>query len=176
MTTPQSFLPGFHKILARSSIWRFGLPSVVALCAHGAWAQEAVPVLQTTEHKVTQVVVGGNDGQTYVTSTLQALNSDVVLITPAMAQAAKPFSVATQVFTPVESLAQVPANVPVAAASLPISPGRKEVHTHSFNSVYEVIYQHNGRWMAVETSQAPENGMLVLTDQVKKASRTLWTS
>ena len=172
----QSFSRGVFIALARKPLLRSGLLGAAVLCAQGAWAQEVASALQTTPHHVTQVVVGGEDGLTYVMSTLQQLNSDVVLVTPAMAHSAKPFSVTSNTFTPVGSLAQVPANQSVDAAKLPVRPGLKEVHAHSFNTVYEVIYQHNGRWMAVETTKAPENGMLELTEVVKKASRTLWTS
>lgn len=169
----QSFWQALHAVLARKSLTAVTL---CGLCAPAVWAQEVVPALQITPHQITQVVVGAEDGQTYVMSTLQPLSSDVVLVTPAMAQAAKPFSVVHSTFTPVESLSQVPPNRAQEGGKLVLAPGVKEVQAHSFNTVYEVIYQHDGRWMAVETNQAPENGQLMLTDSVKKASRTLWAS
>lgn len=174
MTKP--FGQGMHTVLACKSLFRTTLLGVAALCTQGVWAEEKVQVMQSTAHQVTQVVVGAEDGQTYVMNTLQPLRSDVLFITPAMAQAAKPFSVVENTFKPVESLSQVPANVAVEAGKLPLQPGLKEVQAHSFNTVYELVYQHNGRWLAVETNEEPQNGQLVLTDSVKKASRTLWAS
>ena len=172
----QSFSRCVFTALARKPFLRTGLLGAAILCAQGAWAQEVVSAMQITPHRVTQVVVGGEKGLSYVMSTLQQLSSDVVLVTPSMAQSAKPFSVVHNLFTPVASLAQVPANQSLNAVKLPVNPGFHEVHAHSFNTVYEVIYQHSGRWMVVETTEAPEHGMLELTDDVKKASRTLWTS
>lgn len=149
--------------------------TIALTCSFAALAQEVAVVQQTTKHRVTQVVVGGERGGAYLMKTLQPLISDTLVVTSDMACSAEPFSLASDVFAPVTSLAQIgsaSADCQLDTQQLKVLPGVKAFHTYFLNYVYEVLYEHKGHWMMVELTELPPNGQLVLTDAVKSASRT----
>lgn len=145
----------------------------VSVVAFSVQAHEVVEARQTTRLSVTQVVVAGDAGGAYVMKTLQPLDAELVVVTSAMARSAKPFALVRDQFEPVastESLYPIEEQTP----DLPkIKPGLREAYAHYFNHVYDVVYEKNGQWMRVQTLDAPVDGKLVLTDEVKRASKAL---
>ena len=161
--------------MRRLSFWIQGLCLTAATMSFAAQAQDVVDVKKSTKITVTQVVVSGDRGDTYVMKTLQPMDSDLVVVTSDMAKSARPFSVVNDQFTvahvtePVSGISETgkPLELPQ------IRPGVREVHAHYFNDVYDVVYLQDGRWMHVETLEEPQNGKLLLTDALKRASRAL---
>lgn len=153
--------------------------SMAFACSFAAIAEEGPEVAlaqQTIKHRVTQVVVGGERGGAYLMRTLQHLTSDTVVVTSDMACSAQPFSITHGVLAPVTSLAKIgdmPGDCLRSPQEQAVVPGIKAFHIHYFNDVYEVLYEHKGSWMVVELLEPPPNGQLVLTDAVKRASRSL---
>ena len=161
--------------MLRPSFWIQGLCLTVATMSFAAQAQDVADVKKSTKITVTQVVVSGDRGDTYVMKTLQPMDSDLVVVTSDMAKSARPFSVVNDQFTvahvtePVSGIFETgkPLELPQIQA------GVCEVHAHYFNDVYDVVYLQDGRWMHVETLEEPQNGKLLLTDALKRASRAL---
>lgn len=141
--------------------------------AFSVHAHDVVEAKQTTRLTLTQVVVSGDFGDTYVMQTMQPLEAGLVLVTSDMVRSAKPFSVMRDQFEPMVSTELSSTASTTSADFSKIKPGLREAHAHHFNHVYDVVYEQNGRWMRVQTLDAPVEGKLVLTDAVKHASRAL---
>ena len=85
--------------MLRLSFWIQGLCLTAATMSFAAHAQDVVDVKKSTKITVTQVVVSGDHGNTYVMKTLQPMDSDLVVVTSDMAKSARPFSVVNDQFT-----------------------------------------------------------------------------
>lgn len=139
--------------------------------ASGLQAQEKVATLHSARQQVFQVIVG-DQGQSYLMSTLQIPNHDEVLVTNAMARSAQPVTVEQHRFTPITSLDQVPNSLPPDSAPR-VSTGVRQIQSVFINPVYEVIYQDGDRLMQVETIEAPQDGYLLLTEELRQKSKAL---